>query len=197
MGLEHILLGMLREPATGYDLGRQFAEGVRHFWFAERSQIYPTLKRMQERGWLHCEPAPSERGPSRKVYEITPHGREELRRWLRSGPHIGQERLAYIAETFFLGELADFRESVAAIGRMRSHWRRTLAELEFIDDQIRDHEGDWPELDVDGFHYYAALRMGLHQLRAKLAWCDETLQRLDARIEARTSQPHQPVGAEL
>ena len=50
MSLEHILLGMQREPSTGYELGKKFSEGARHFWFAELSQIYPTLKRMRDRG---------------------------------------------------------------------------------------------------------------------------------------------------
>ena len=40
MSLDHILLGLLREPATGYDLGNAFSENVRHFWSAELSQIY-------------------------------------------------------------------------------------------------------------------------------------------------------------
>lgn len=40
------------QPSTGYELGRQFGEGAQHFWFAERSQIYPTLKRMRDRAWL-------------------------------------------------------------------------------------------------------------------------------------------------
>ena len=52
MSLDHILLGLLREPATGYDLGNAFSENVRHFWSAELSQIYPTLKRLEQRGML-------------------------------------------------------------------------------------------------------------------------------------------------
>ena len=50
MSLDHILLGLLREPATGYDLGNAFSENVRHFWSAELSQIYPALKRLEQRG---------------------------------------------------------------------------------------------------------------------------------------------------
>ena len=50
MSLEHILLGALREPATGYELGKELAESAGHYWPAERSQIYPTLRRLQQRG---------------------------------------------------------------------------------------------------------------------------------------------------
>ncbi|MYK68861.1 MAG: PadR family transcriptional regulator, partial [Gammaproteobacteria bacterium] len=44
MSLDHILLGLLRDPATGYDLKSAFSERIRHFWSAELSQIYPALK---------------------------------------------------------------------------------------------------------------------------------------------------------
>ena len=59
MSLNHILLGMLKEPGSGYDLGKRFSEGPIHFWSAELSQIYPALRRMTERGWLSCAPEDS------------------------------------------------------------------------------------------------------------------------------------------
>ena len=52
MSLQHILLGLLREPASGYDLKAYFDSSVRYFWAAELSQIYPTLQRMEKSGRL-------------------------------------------------------------------------------------------------------------------------------------------------
>jgi len=80
MSLDHILLGLLREPASGYDLKDAFNETVAHFWSAELSQIYPTLKRLEERGLLRSRREPSPKGPDRRVYRLTGEGREELRR---------------------------------------------------------------------------------------------------------------------
>ena len=37
---------------------------------------------------------------------------------------------------------------------------------------------------MEAFHPLSALRLGSHQYRAKLAWCDETLTRLEARRSA-------------
>ncbi len=193
MSLDHILLGMLRSPSTGYDLGKQFTEAAAHFWFAERSQIYPALKRMEADGLLQRTEAPSERGPRRQVYETTPAGRQALRAWLCEGPKIGRERLAYVAQTFFLGELDNFEESLRMVRRMRREWAHKVTFLEQADLQIRDEYGDLSQLDADGFHYHAALRMGLHAHRARIAWCDETTERLNERIAA--AHP-EPVGAE-
>lgn len=46
MNLPHILLGMLPEPRSGYDLKQEFSHSLQHFWHARRSQIYPTPKRL-------------------------------------------------------------------------------------------------------------------------------------------------------
>ncbi len=189
MSLEHILLGMLRTPATGYDLGKQFADAPAHFWFAERSQIYPTLKRMESQGLLQRQEAPSERGPRRQVYETTPAGRAALRHWLRGGPKIGRERLGYVAQTFFLGELGDFEESLRIVKQMRREWAQKVAALELAELQMHEECGDCSRLDADGFHYYAALRMGLHTHRARIGWCDETIEQLNERIAEASPQP--------
>ena len=50
MSVEMILLGLLREPASGYELKRFFDLGIRHFWAAEISQIYSALKRQARAG---------------------------------------------------------------------------------------------------------------------------------------------------
>lgn len=187
MSLEHILLGYLQKPATGYDLGREFADGAAHFWHAERSQIYPALKKLQRHGWLECREEPSERGPARKVYEITEAGRAELRDWLAAGPHIGRERLGYIAQTFFLDALGDLDETTRIVEAMRARWRATLAVLDAGRAEVMAATGGAEPEDLELFHRYAALRMGLHQLRAKLAWCDETLAILDRRTARASS----------
>src|SRR3970040_1267167 len=105
MSLPHILLGLLRQPASGYDLKAEFERGIRHFWSAELSQIYPTLKRMQAKGWLSCATEPSGRGAGRRVSSRTEAGREELLRWLDGPPQVGAERFAYLAQIAFMDEL--------------------------------------------------------------------------------------------
>ena len=175
MSLEHILLGCLQTPATGYELGREFAGGARHFWFAERSQIYPALKKMEARGWLRARDAASPVGPDRRVYQITAAGRRALTRWLTAGPQIGRERLGYVAQAYFL-DAVEPEEAAGVIEAMRVVWRAKLEGLETIERQIltacgTDQSG-WP---AAVFHPYTALRLGMHQYKAKLAWCEETL----------------------
>src|SRR5688572_7542021 len=107
MSLEHILLGMLPRPASGYDLRRSFTTGTKFFWSAELSQLYPALERMEKRGWLRSRKLPPDKGPPRRVYERTSEGKKELLRWLATGPHLDTQRLAYVGQLLFLHEADD------------------------------------------------------------------------------------------
>ena len=61
-------------PYSGYDLKKIFDTSVRHFWPADQSQIYRTLSRMSEKGWVEIEVIHQESRPDRKEYRITPAG---------------------------------------------------------------------------------------------------------------------------
>ena len=39
MSLKHIMLGMLREPHSGYDIKKQFEKSLKNFWRAELSHF--------------------------------------------------------------------------------------------------------------------------------------------------------------
>ena len=197
MSLEHILLGLLREPATGYDLKNAFSENVRHFWSAELSQIYPTLKRLEQRRMLRSRLEPSPKGPNRRVYTLTGEGREELLRWLRSGPAVGAERFAYLAQLYFMDAIGDIHETRAFMSALRDHLSRWLEQLWAVERDVIAAHGVAPEHYSDaGFHRFAALRMGIHSIRSKVSWCNETLAAIDRRLasttDARTSAGTKP-----
>ena len=127
MSLDHILLGMLRQPSTGYDIKNRFKNDIRVFWSAELSQIYPTLKRLEKNGWLRSRTEPSPKGPARRVYRPTAAGRAELTRWLRSGPILGSERFAYLAQLFFMDALGNVEETRGFLLKLRESLRHWLA----------------------------------------------------------------------
>lgn len=186
MSLDHILLGLLREPATGYDLKNAFSEHVQHFWSAELSQIYPTLKRLEQRRMLRSRVEPSPKGPDRRVYRLTDEGREELLRWLRSGPSVGTERFAYLAQLYFMDAVGDLHETRAFLIALRDHLSRRHAQLRAVERDVIAAHGDAPERYRDaGFHRFATLRMGIHSIGSKVSWCDETLAAIDRRLASR------------
>jgi DNA-binding PadR family transcriptional regulator len=181
MSLPHILLGLLAEPASGYDLKKAFGMSVRHFWSAELSQIYPTLKRMEKQGLLRSEAEVSAKGPNRKVYHRTPAGAEALVEWVSAGPSDGQERLSFVAQVFFLAAVSP-EERVAFLVGLREIFEARVLELEAVERDWRAAEPGYPDALPDGeFFPHITLRLGLMKYRAIIDWCEECLSRLRSR----------------
>ncbi len=183
MSLEHILLGCLEEPASGYDLKTHFNQRIRQFWSAELSQIYPTLKRLERRGWLTSHTEPSPKGPPRTVYTRTPDGREGLILWLTGGPEVGSERFSYLAQIFFMDQVGDLHATRRFMLDVRARMAAWHAALLQVECEEREAAGKPPEqFSAPGLHRFIALRMGIHSVGSKIAWCDETVAVLDARL---------------
>jgi DNA-binding PadR family transcriptional regulator len=182
MSLPHILLGLLQEPASGYDLKKHFGESLAHFWAAELSQIYPTLAKMEKDGLLESSRVASTKGPARKVYKRTAEGQELLREWLLDGPELRDERFSYMAQVFFLSELHDEEGALAYMQELRSETRRRLQELKLIEQSWRESDPRYPNsLPPETFYPQLTLALGLKRVAATLEWCDECIERIANR----------------
>ncbi|NNK48537.1 MAG: hypothetical protein HKP01_06670 [Gemmatimonadetes bacterium] len=129
---------------------------------------------------------PSARGPDRRVFETSEDGDEQLERWLLSDPVIPSDRITYLAQLFFMGELEDLAATERFMERLRGMMVTRLAVLRAIETEwmgaIGVVEDGLTEIDDDHvFHMYTTLRMGIHALRSRVEWCDETLDAIRAR----------------
>jgi PadR family transcriptional regulator, regulatory protein AphA len=185
MSLPHILLGMLREPHSGYDLKQEFSSSLQHFWHAELSQIYPTLKRLEKDGLVTSRIGETRAGPQRREYRRTERGRRELLEWLRSGPVTGTERTGYLAQVFFFAELDDDDQVLKYLGELRDHMANWLSVLESAEGMWRDayagHPAGVPDKD---FYPQLTLALGLRKVRANVEWCEESIARVRKRVRA-------------
>ncbi|MFC7087361.1 PadR family transcriptional regulator [Mammaliicoccus vitulinus] len=51
--LQYVLLGLLKnESLSGYDIKKAFEKDIGEFWQANHSQIYPQLKKLNERALI-------------------------------------------------------------------------------------------------------------------------------------------------
>ena len=83
MSVKYAILGILKEKERhGYDLKSEFDDRVGDFWSLNYGQIYSTLDRMEREGLVEWHEQLQERRPDRKVYRITPKGRDDLHKWL-------------------------------------------------------------------------------------------------------------------
>jgi DNA-binding PadR family transcriptional regulator len=189
MSLDHILLGIVRTPASGYDIKQQFDEVFSHFWAADLPQIYRTLNRMERDGLLDVREEPSERGPARKVYQPTAAGARALREWLTTAPTLVTERIGYLAQTFFLGALEDDRAALRFMHQLRQVLERELGVLQAIARGWAASDPSYPDCaDAEAFYAQLTLDLGLHKLNAKVAWAGRCIRRIEDRLKGRAHE---------
>ncbi|HUX37847.1 MAG TPA: PadR family transcriptional regulator [Rectinemataceae bacterium] len=94
MSIRHAILGFLsRQPYTGYELKKLFADALSFHWSGNNNQIYGALIDLHGSGAVTIEILQQEKLPARKVYTITDQGREELRAWVLSEPELPVPRV--------------------------------------------------------------------------------------------------------
>jgi len=184
MSLPHAVLGFLRAgPMTGYDLKKRFDATVRHFWPADRAQIYRSLARLAEQGWADVERRPQRGRPDQRLHRITRAGREELERWLTTPQPAPEVREASLIQVFFADAVPDARAR-AILREQRAALEAQMAGLEGLGvtpDPQRD-----PKRRHARERFYRGLTLdhGITMLRAEIAWLETAIERLDAAAQA-------------
>jgi DNA-binding PadR family transcriptional regulator len=176
MALEHAILVSLSERGgSGYELTRRFGKSIGFFWGASHQQIYRTLGRMVDRGWVTAEDVPQQGRPDRKVHRVTKSGRAELRRWLAEPSPVATLRHELAVKLRGAAYLPDLSPLVADVRRHRDeHACRYAVYLEIA-------ARDFPEptaLEGQRLHQYLVLRGGLRVEQGFVEWCDDILSAL-------------------
>jgi DNA-binding PadR family transcriptional regulator len=66
-------------------------------WGIKPAQVYTTLSRLEESGLVEVEGVQKRAGPEKRIYAVTPAGREAFRSWLAKPVRAGHQR-----DEFFL-----------------------------------------------------------------------------------------------
>ena len=127
-----MILGALSlRPMSGYEIKQLVDKATRFFWAASYGQIYPELRRLEERGLVEGREEP-QGGRRRVVYRLTPDGAGALRDWLREAPTTMEMRDEGLLKLFFAAELSG-EDAIVLIRSIRASWEETLARLREIE----------------------------------------------------------------
>ena len=127
-----VVLGLLAsKPRSGYDIKTIVDRSTRFFWAASYGQIYPELKRLEEAGLIEGEDVPNG-GRERRVYKLTPAGREALEDWLLGTSYTVELRDESLLRLFFADALPHEQALMLLEGRKRGH-EELLAALREIE----------------------------------------------------------------
>jgi DNA-binding PadR family transcriptional regulator len=174
MSLEHILLGALEKPQSGYELKRWFDDVFAFFWNADQSQIYRTIARLSDQGLVSGRAATSAIGPDKRVYRTTAKGKAELKRWLKDGPVSPAQRTAIYAQLIFLADLpsADAAQFLAAMKAQADQLVAALGEVSNAEETV----SETAEERRTSFFNRASLALGLARAKATQAFITDLIE---------------------
>jgi DNA-binding PadR family transcriptional regulator len=164
-----ILLSLSEQSGSGYELTHRFDRSIGYFYSATHQQIYRTLRRMEEDGWLHCTVVDQEGRPAKKMYTVAELGRRELSRWVDSSEGTEMRDLALKIRAATYGDPDVVAEYIRA---------QRDAHTAMLDNYRQMEKRQFPapsRLSGAALHQYLVLRGGIRMEEAFTDWCDETI----------------------
>ena len=167
-----VILGMLRlGKRTGYEIKQIVDVSTRFFWAASYGQIYPELKRLEERGLVASRSEPTG-GRARTEYRLTATGERALDDWLASEAEPAHEVRDEAMLKLFFSEGRDTEEVLETVRALRRKHESVVARLREIHPEPVDPDpGPYLTLEYG---------LGLHDWA--IEWCKRTERRLERRL---------------
>ncbi|GAA4587089.1 DNA-binding PadR family transcriptional regulator [Actinoplanes octamycinicus] len=171
MSLRIALLGMLAAggPTSGYDLAKKFDGSLSHVWPARHSQIYPELAKLAADGHATVR---DEGSRGRKLYELTPAGRDFLDEWLRSADPAPKVRSESSLRLFLLPLLPP----EVAVPLLRAEASRYAEQARVL---AAERDARQPP-DTPGRNGWYAADLGVRNFTAIRDWATATADHIEA-----------------
>lgn len=172
------------------------------FWSASHSQIYPELRRLEDQLLITSREENSS-GKVKRIYELTPAGRQELEEWLTTEhdypPLRDAERIRLILldDAPFDVIRRHLRRHLEHNERLLATWRQTLAEIRTgTSPRLQKRLAGRPESTHELVTALKLLSVEGNAARARLeiVWAEDALDLIDA-LEARARAHEQSKGA--
>jgi DNA-binding PadR family transcriptional regulator len=166
-------------PQSGYDLDKQMQNYVNFIWTTNQSQVYRTLYKLKDKGWVEIETIYQEDNPNKKVYHLTDEGLAELKKWMATPGHEILGRNPFLAQIMW-GELISAEEEIAVLEARLAHVEEMLALLESRQGFPDGIESPLPEdALVRGVSRNAlALDYGIRDYRSQRDWLLDAIKML-------------------
>ena len=168
--LKYVILGLLmRHPMSGYDITKEFQNGLTEFWDAKHSQIYPELRRLYDEGLITYEVQISGEALEKKVYSITEQGRQEFHAWVEEDVDtIPFQRDVFRLKLYF----SDNLEPAAALHIIDAQRCLHRQKLEHLEDKVQRCFGTPPQRGTPTFGDYVVITGAIMRERAYHEWLD-------------------------
>jgi DNA-binding PadR family transcriptional regulator len=182
--LKYILLGFIwQKPSTGYELKQVLDNSTGYFWHAYHSQIYTTLRKLEQDGLITTHIKNGNDHLTRRICRITPTGQDELLEWLND-PLMETSKMKedLLVRVFFSG-VRSTPEVEAELRLQRKLHEQRLGEYLDLADQDDDapcsNPPEVPAAELGEFYQAAILQFGVAYEKMYLNWLDSLITELE------------------
>ena len=178
--LKYAILGFLSyTPMTGYDIKLRMDRSTSHFWHAKLSQIYTTLKSLEEENCVKSSIVEQSERPDRRIYTVTDRGHSELKKWLDEPyTECSPKKETLVLKMFFAARM----DRDAAIAQLKIQLDIHRRQLEYYRNEVVQSiqlaEKEFPGLKFDARMWEATRKFGERYEELYITWIDEMLRDL-------------------
>jgi len=175
----YILLGMLNaQERSGYDLKLLLDKQVHHvYWSPAKSQIYGELRRLEQAGLATMTEVEQTNRPDKRLYRITPAGREALQQWLASPDVEPDVFKSPLLLHLFFGHLMSRQVLIVQLEKRQQKLAAELQGYEKREQEVRDSI-QAPGSESQLSFLLLTLQFQSNMLQAALRWTTETVAQL-------------------
>jgi DNA-binding PadR family transcriptional regulator len=164
---------------TGYDLTKRFDSTIGFFWSAKHSQIYPELATLTKEGLVTFEVVTQTSKPNKKVYTITPAGREALTVWAAEDTEKRSVKDPLLMRVWAVGAVPADRVLPHLKACLEEYERRLAFLAETKEDLKAGPNALTPEQQQSAIGPFLAMRYGELQYAVYRDWLRDTIATLE------------------
>lgn len=176
--LKYAILGLVnRNPLTGYDITKNFNEGLVEFWYARHSQIYPELKKLTDEDLISYETIIQGEKLEKKLYTITEKGRKSLQKWLaKDDPLEPTPKDVFKLKAYFCDEM----DMDTLLKQFESALNKHSERLEYLEDSMEklSKEKDISKVSSPSFGDYVVLNGAIMREKSYIDWLNDCIKKI-------------------
>lgn len=172
-----LLVSLIHEPKSGYDLAKQFDGSVGFFWQATHQQIYRELTKLEQQDLISAQAIAQESRPDKKIFSVTDLGLADLKTWLLQSSDLAPVKDEFLVK-IYAGYLVSNEAIVKKIQEHRQLHQRQLTTYREIEHQFFSgfpQAYEQSAATLKPLFAYLTLRRGIGFEQGWLDWCDEAI----------------------
>ena len=175
-----ILAALVNQSCSGYDLVKRFNKSVECFWSASHQQIYKALAKLEADEFVSAEKIEQENRPNKKLYTVTELGRQALQQWIGEAEDVAPLKSDLLVK-LSVGHTVPTETLLETLETYYQQHREKLKNYQSVSKQF----AQLPQLSRESQFQYLALRAGIRQQLAWIAWCEEAMSFLGQPVSMR------------